>query len=35
MNPVWKLKKILFNIDGYGEFFRGITPTTEHIDIMF
>ena len=26
MNPVWKLKKILFNIEGYGEFFSGITP---------
>jgi hypothetical protein len=24
MNPVWKLKKILFNIEGYGEFFSVI-----------
>ena len=28
MNPVWNLKKILFNIEGYGELFSGITPLT-------
>ena len=27
MNPVWKLNFFLFNIEGYGEFFSGITPT--------
>jgi len=27
MNPVWKLIFFLFNIEGYGEFFSGITPT--------
>ena len=26
MNPVWKLNFFLFNIEGYGEFFSGITP---------
>ena len=26
MNPVWKLNLFLFNIEGYGEFFSGITP---------
>jgi hypothetical protein len=26
MNPVRKLKNILFSIEGYGEFFSGITP---------
>ena len=26
VKPVWKLKKILFNIECYGEFFSGITP---------
>jgi hypothetical protein len=26
MNPVWKLIFFLFNIEGYGEFFSGITP---------
>jgi hypothetical protein len=26
MNPVWKLKKILFNLKDYGEFLSGITP---------
>jgi hypothetical protein len=25
MNPVWKLNFFLFNIEGYGEFFSGIT----------
>ena len=28
MNPVWKLKFFLFNIEGYGKFFSGITPET-------
>jgi hypothetical protein len=28
MNPVWKLNFFLFNIEGYGEFFGGITPLT-------
>jgi hypothetical protein len=27
MNSVWKPKKTLFNIEGYGEFFSGITPS--------
>ena len=26
MNPVWKLNFFLFNIEGYGKFFSGITP---------
>ena len=26
MNPAQKLKKILFNIEGYGKFISGITP---------
>jgi hypothetical protein len=26
MNPVCKLNFFLFNIEGYGEFFSGITP---------
>ena len=26
MNPEWKLNFFLFNIEGYGEFFSGITP---------
>ena len=26
MKPVWKLKKIVFNIECYGEFFSDITP---------
>jgi hypothetical protein len=26
MNPVWKLNFFLFYIEGYGEFFSGITP---------
>jgi hypothetical protein len=26
VKPVWNLKKILFNIEYYGEFFSGITP---------
>ena len=30
MNPVWKLIFFLFNIEGYGEFFSGITPKTLH-----
>jgi hypothetical protein len=25
---VWKLKKILFNVECYREFFSGITPST-------
>jgi hypothetical protein len=29
VNPVWNLKNILFNIEGYGEFFSGITPTSD------
>ena len=35
MNPVWKLNFFLFNIEVYGEFFSGITPTDEsrfHLD---
>ena len=28
MNPVWKLNFFLFNIEGYGKFFSGITPRT-------
>jgi hypothetical protein len=28
VNPVCKLKKILFNIECYGEFFSSITPLT-------
>jgi hypothetical protein len=30
MNPVWKLNFFLFNIEGYGEFFSGITPEAEN-----
>ena len=26
MNPVGKLNFFVFNIEGYGEFFSGITP---------
>ena len=26
MNPVWKLNYFVFNKEGYGEFFSGITP---------
>ena len=26
VKPVWKLKKILFNIECYGEFISGIIP---------
>ena len=29
MNPVWKLFFFLFNIEGYGEFFSGITPCND------
>ena len=28
VNPVCKLKKILFNIECYGEYFRGNAPET-------
>ena len=38
MNPVWKLNFFLFNIEGYGEFFSGITPsaslTSQDNDIL-
>jgi hypothetical protein len=36
MNPVWKLNFFLFNIEGYGEFFSGITPWLWHglLDII-
>jgi hypothetical protein len=30
MNPVWKLIFFLFNIEGYGEFFSGITPNIRY-----
>ena len=29
MNPVRKLNFFLFNIEGYGEFFSGITPAID------
>ena len=28
MKPVWKLKNVLFSLEGNGEFFSGITPVT-------
>jgi hypothetical protein len=31
MNPVWKLNFFKFNIEGYGEFFSGITPTCMYV----
>jgi hypothetical protein len=34
MNPVWKLKFLLFNIEGYGEFFSGITPFRQKTKIL-
>jgi hypothetical protein len=27
VKPVWKLKKILFNIEYHGELFSGIAPS--------
>jgi len=33
VKPVWKLKKILFNIECYGEFFSGITPLSFYLSI--
>ena len=33
MNPVWKLNCFLFNIEGYGEFFSGITPRIKATEV--
>jgi hypothetical protein len=35
MNPVWKLNFFLFNIEGYGEFFGGITPFRQKARNLF
>ena len=34
MNPVWKLQFFLFNIEGYGKFFSGITPKTDTTEVV-
>ena len=33
VNHVWNLKKIIFNIEGYGELFSGITPNEIYLDV--
>jgi hypothetical protein len=34
-NPVWKIIFFLFNIEGYGEFFSGITPFRQKTRNLF
>jgi hypothetical protein len=31
MNTVWKLNFFVFNIEGYGEFFSGVTPICSEV----